>query len=269
MPRFSNLCVVAAAVGAIAVSAAFAQATTITASATAPTAGVGQTVIASNLPSSGATAAYNGSGLNYYTNGGSPGYSAIPAETFTTGATPGLLDSITVQTNGTSATPPTVGNLDIAVADTANHTFSGLVQKSGSLPTGISTPNDYITFTFGTPVALAANTTYLYGAYTNYGSSTYAGLNLTTTGGTASQQLATFSVIPYNVSTANTTGSYTTYTGGGASGVAASGTSGTDTAVFEAIGTGATAIPEPATASQALAGVAIIGLAMRRRRHVA
>lgn len=245
----------AVAAGTVAMGMASAQAGTSAFSATAPTAGAGQTVIASNLPATAAiVGSYaTGSGtLNYYTNTGGANN---PGSTFTTGSNAGgyNLDSITVYVvdhhGGLTGTGGTVQvQLGTAASSGGNVTLSNTAGHFASLPAANGGGN-YFTYTFATPISLAANTLYGYGLFTNVG---FSGLGLTTSGGTTAQQLIL----------ENATGTSNTYNGTDATATVGNGA---DNAVFEAIGTPVgTAVPEPATLG--LLGVGAVAMLRRRRK---
>ncbi len=247
----------AVAAGTAAMGMAAAQAGTTAFNATAPTAGAGQVVIASNLPATTAIVgsyATGGGTLNYYTNTGGANN---PGSTFTTGSNAGgyNLNSITMYVvdhhGGLTGTGGTVQvQLGTAAASGGSVTLSNEAGHFASLP-ATNGGNNYFTYTFATPVLLAPNTLYGYGLFTNVG---YSGLGLTTTGGTSAQQLIL----------ENATGTSNTYNGTDASATTGNGT---DNAVFEAIGTPVgTAIPEPATLG--LLGVGAVAM-LRRRRKIA
>ena len=221
-------------------------AATITDSAAAP----GGTIIASNLPSSGVIA--NSGTLNYYTNN----YAGFPGETFTTGTSSYFLTQIAVYSAdpGNAASDSGDARLDLGTVGAGN-TYTLTNQFSGRYPTTI-TKGDYLVFTLATPLALAPNTTYLYGLYDD--NSNYYGPGLVTSGGAAGQQLITLDG-NFNSGTANPkpTGSFLSWSGSGSGAVSSTGTAGTDNAVFEALGTVNT--PEPASLSiVALAGIGLL-----------
>ncbi len=223
---------------------------TITDTSTAPSG----TVIASNLPSSGIVdSSWASPNLNYYTNN----YSAFPGQSFTTGASDYSLTQIAIYDYNKGNASGDTAHLDLGTVGVGN-TYTLTNQYTGTVPT--LTTGDYLVFTLGTPLTLAANTNYIFGVYDD--SSDYMGVGLVTTGGSAEQQLTTLDGGFFSGGNPNLTGSFLTWTGSDGSSASSTGTAGTDNSVFEVIGT--TIVPEPA--SLGLMCFAAVGLLLIGRR---
>jgi len=167
-------------------------------------------------------------------------------QTFTTGAQDVMLDAITLQT---SSAAPATKTYTVRVGTVTGNTFTSILASESGNQTTSMVANDFITYTFATPVLLTANTLF--------------GFDVAFTNSTTPWQ----SGIPYLWETT------TQYTGGAAfsSTANAQGTSpfnlGSRDRIFHLnLSVAAADVPEPATATLALLGLG--GLMMRRRRDL-
>lgn len=261
-----RLSAVAAALATAAVASAtvVSSTATLTETSSAPTG----TVIAANLPSSGITASGN---PNYYTG---TQISPMPGEIFTTGNTATSITNVVVNladAGNVAQGPNSSLYLYLGTASGTN-AFTGTTYEYGvTKPSSFFTKGGYLNFTLATPFTVSANTQYAYvvsgNPYSAAGgagnSGTYMGLGAVVTNGngTASQGLGLFAIDSgLNSPTANA--AYNTYSGS----TKLTGAGGTDNAVFEALGTAGTSVPEPSTLALAFISVLGMGLLLKPRK---
>lgn len=256
------------AVAATMAAAGVASASVVTGTATltettsAPTG----TVIAANLPGGTISASTN---PNYYAGSNT---TPLPGEIFTTGSAATSITDIVVNIadpGNAKSTSPLYLYLGTA-SGTSAFTGTTTYEYTATAPSTGYTKGDYLDFNLAGGFAAAANTQYVYAISTTPStggsSGIYLGLGAVTSSGngTASQGLGLFNASNSTTSpnSPNANDVYNTYNGS----TSVTGAGGTDNAVFEVLGSTASAVPLPSTLALTLFGVLGLGLLLKQRK---